>query len=190
MPTYREIHIVRIASDPPALFCSSVIPRDIPADDVIGPEPQTALGAGNLVNIPDFQQLINGVSESVEITVSSVSAQTLIFAIEESPSIYNARVDIGVMPCDSLWQQSGPVVWEFNGRAKTVSVVRGAADSQRIPTRALTLTIEHGDTVRSRAPTAFFTDADQHRRSPTDDIFSHVAGINAGTSRRFAPADA
>jgi hypothetical protein len=37
------------------------------------------------------------------------------------------------------------------------------------------------------APMAFFTDADQKKRSSTDTIFDHVAAINAGTSRRFGP---
>lgn len=54
--------------------------------------------------------------------------------------------------------------------------------------RTLTLKLASGDTTRSRAPLAFFTDADQRRDFPDDAVFSHVAGINAGTSRRWGPS--
>lgn len=53
--------------------------------------------------------------------------------------------------------------------------------------RVLTLSIATEDTDRNRSPQAYWTDADQRRKSPTDAIFSHVAQIYQGVLRRFGP---
>ena len=156
----------------------------VPADIVV-PEPSIALGGGDLLNIPDLEQLINGVAQRVEFMLSGVSVRTVAFATEEAPGVPGARVDIGRMDFGPDWQQIAPVEWEFSGEARKLSVDSQGSDGGR--TRTLTLTVAAGDTLRSRAPVAFFTDADQRRRSPTDSFFSHVAGINQGTSRRWGP---
>jgi hypothetical protein len=102
--------------------------------------------------------------------------------------VKGARVDIGTVQFDQDWQILA-VEWEnvFEARSLTVSRPQRSGDSI---IRTITLTIVQGATTRSRAKLAFFTDADQRRRSSDDAIFSHVAGINGGTSRRFGPSDA
>jgi hypothetical protein len=64
----------------------------------------------------------------------------------------------------------------------------GSQASGKGRTRTVSLSVGTDETGRSRAPIALFTDADQRRRSPTDAFFDHVAGITAGTSRRFGPS--
>lgn len=187
MAFYRESIVVRIASDPPALLWSGIGPLLIPADIVV-PEDAIALGGGELVSVPDFQQLMNGTAERLEFTLSGVSDETVRFALDDAPSVRGARVDIGRTDFDDAWQLIG-VEWEATFEARSLSISRPASDGASI-TRSISLTIVAGDSTRARAPNAFFTDADQRRRSPTDAIFSHVAGINAGTSRRFGPSDA
>lgn len=187
MPIYQESIIVRIASDPPALLWSGVGPLLIPADIVV-PEDAIALGGGELVSVPDFQQLMNGTAERLEFTLSGVGEETVRLALEDAPSVRGARVDIGRADFDADWQLTN-VEWEAVFEARSLSVSRPLSQDGYV-TRSISLTIVAGDSIRSRAPNAYFTDADQRRRSPTDAIFSHVAGINAGTSRRFGPSDA
>lgn len=186
MGLYREAYIFRIATDPPALFWSGFGDLIVPADTVIGETDDIALGAGQLVNIPDLTQLINGTAERIEFTLSGVTEETIGFAQEEAPDVAGARVDIGRMDLDESYQQIGEVEWEWTGEARRLGVSSEASGEGRM--RSITLTVSAGDTRRSRAPLAFFTDADQRRRSPDDDVFSHVALINAGTSRRWGPA--
>lgn len=186
MALYREAYIVRIASDPVALLWSGHGDLLVPADHVIGAEDAIALGAGELVNIPDFQLLINGLAERLDFTLSGVSEETIRLALEDAPSVAGARVDIGRMDMGPDWQQIAPVEWEATFEARSLTVASNGSGEDRV--RSLKLTVAAGDTTRSRAPLAFFTDADQRRRSPDDAIFDHVAGINAGTSRRFGPA--
>ena len=186
MGLYRESFIFRIATDPPALFWTGEGDLEVPADAVVGVDPVIVQGGADLINIPDLTQLINGLAERVEFVVSGVSEQTIEFAQDEADQVPGARVDIGRIDFDEDYQQAGDVEWEWSGEARKLAV--SSEVSQEGRTRSITLTVSAGDTTRSRSPLAFFTDADQRRRSADDDVFSHVALINSGTSRRWGPA--
>lgn len=188
MGSYRQSTIVRIDCGPPALLWSGIGMLAVPADQVI-PAPALALGGGELVSVPDFQQLVGGTAERLDFVVSGVDQETVRLALEDAPSVRGARVDVGTAHFHDDWQLDH-IEWENVFEARSLSVSRPQSDGSGQVVRSITLTIVHGSTRRSRANIAFFTDADQRRRSPTDAIFSHVAGINAGTSRRFGPSDA
>jgi hypothetical protein len=179
----RESFLLRIAADPPARVWSGNGDLVIPAD-TIEASAATYLGGGELLSAPDFQQLIGGTAERLDITVSGVTAETLRLAREDADSIKGAAVHLGTIRFDDDWQQ-GAVVWEDGFRVDTLSVNSQSGDESR--SRTITLSIGTDDTGRSRAPIAFFTDADQRRRSPTDAFCDQVAGISSGTSRRFGP---
>jgi hypothetical protein len=181
---YRESFVVYVACDPPALFWTGQGRLPLSADAVL-PEDMIAVGAGRLINIPDFQQLINGTAERLTFGFSGVSDETLRLAFEEAPSVKGALVWLGRIDFGEDWQPLGPVEWEALFQAREMSISRqnqtGTAE------QGITITLASGDTARSRAPNNFFTDADQRRKYPTDAIFSHVAGISQGTSRRWGP---
>jgi hypothetical protein len=182
----RESFLLRINSSPVARVWSGVGNLTIPADSVEA-SPATYHGGGAMLNAPDFQQLINGVAERIEFQVSGVTAEMLALAIEDAPSVKGATVNLGRVEFDDNWQQVGSVEWEAVFRADTLSV--SSQESEEGRTRTITLSVGTDDTDRSHAPLAFFTDADQRKRSSTDAIFDHVAAINAGTSRRFGPKE-
>ena len=152
--------------------------KSLPADVLVK-------GRGSLVNLPDLEQLINGVAQRLEIAVSGVSDEVLRYATEDALSVPGAAVHIGRISFDANLQQN-PVVWEWRGVGQNLSI--DGDDNGDGRTRSILLNVASGATTRSRAPLAFFTDSDQKRSlSPTDDIFSHVGAINAGTSRRWGP---
>jgi len=179
----RESILIRIASDPPARVWSGVGDLIIPADAVEA-APAVYSGAGEMLNAPDFQQLINGTAERIEINVSGVGQETVRLAIEEAASVKGAKIHIGTARFDDDWQLID-VDWETVLRADKLSISGQTSEDGR--TRSIGLSAGTEDTDRSRAPVAFWTDADQKRRSPTDKFFSHVAGISSGTTRRFGP---
>lgn len=185
MAAYRESFIFRIETDEPAMFWTGHGDLLLPADGVL-PAPEIALGGGTLLNIPDLEQLINGAAQRLEITVSGVRPETLAFAQEEAPQVPGAAVWIGRIQFDESWQQAGAVEWEWNGEGRGLFV--SGEDSSEGRSRTIMLRVSAGDTTRSRAAFAFFTDADQRRDFPTDAFFSHVGQINAGTTRRWGPA--
>jgi hypothetical protein len=182
MAEVRESYLLRIASDPPARIWSGFGNLEIPMD-IVEPARATYLGAGQLLSATDFQYLINGVAERIEFEVSGVSDETVRLALEDAPSVRNAAVHMGRIDFDEHWQQMGPVEWEAVFRADSLTIESQGGNGSRA--RVIRLSVGSADTGRSYAPMAFFTDADQRRRSPTDLVFSHVAGITSGATRRF-----
>jgi hypothetical protein len=182
MAEVRESYLLRIASDPPARVWSGFGNLEIPAD-IVEPEPATYLGFGQMLSAVDFQYLINGVAERLEFSVSGVDTEMVRLAQEDAYSTKNAAVHLGRIDFDENWQQVGDVEWEAVFRADSITVESQGDGGKRV--RIIKLSVGTDDTGRSYAPMAFFTDADQRRRSPTDLAFVHVAGINGGTTRRF-----
>jgi len=176
---------IRIDALPVARLWSGVGDLIVPADIV---EAQSAvyLGAGALLNAPDFQQLINGTAERLEVQVSGVTAEALDIALREGPSVRGAKVHFVRFDFDDNWQLID-VEYEAVFRADKLTI-ESQDEEGGGRTRRLTLSIGTEDTNRSRAPLAYFTHQDQQRRSATDRIFDHVAGITTGTTRRFGPS--
>ena len=156
----------------------------VPAD-AIETDPVVYLGAGELISAPDFQQLLNGTAERLSLGVSGVTPATVSFAREEAAAIKGAQVQLVRFAFDDAWQLAS-VEYEATFRADSLATANQPTDTGR--TRSITLSIGTENTDRSLAPVAFWTAADQHRRSPTDQFFDHVAGITSGTSRRFGPS--
>jgi hypothetical protein len=183
MAGYRESYIFRIETDDPATFWSGDGNLLLPADDVL-PADTLVPGAGQLVSIPDLEALINGKAQRLDVTLSGVSADTVALAADEAPQVPGAPVWIGRVRFDAAWQIAS-VEWEWSGEGRKLSVSSQDGDGGR--SRSLILSVAAGDTRRRRAPVAYFTAADQQREFPTDTFFSHVAGISAGSTRRWGP---
>lgn len=183
MPSFRESFIFRIETDEPAMFWTGHGALLLPADAVL-PEPALALGAGNLINLFDLEQLMGGTAQRSEIILSGVSEETVSLATEEAAQVPGARVFIGRVQFDPEWQQE-VVEWEWEGEGVNLAISTESTGTGRV--RTLALRIRAGETTRSRRALAFFTAADQQYDFPDDTAFSHVAGLNGGTSRRWGP---
>ena len=182
MPELREVFLVRIEAPNPVYVWSGVGDLDVPGD-ALAPA-ATYSGMGELIDIPAVKQLINGTADRYPFGVSGVSPAIQALATSEADEVNGAVVRIGSLPLDRMNQIAGPVDWEFEGVADVVSI-DNASDESGARVRSVSLSVAAGDTGRSRAELASFTDADQRQRSPDDAIFSHVAGIAAGNTRRF-----
>lgn len=183
MAEVRESYLVKIDTPTPARIWSGIGDLVIPAD-AVETAPAKYLGAGELLNVADFQQLMNGFAERLDFVVSGVDADMVAMAREEAPDVDNAMVYLGRVDFDAGWQIIG-VEWEAVFRANTLTIDNQSSAGQRV--RTITLSIGNGDTDRSYSPISFFTDADQRLRSPTDDIFKNVGNINQGVTRTFGP---
>lgn len=179
----RESFAIRIETDPVARVWSGHGDLVIPAD-IVESEPATYLGAGDLLNAPDFDQGINYTAERIDIQLSGVSSNMVRLALEDAATVRNARVHFMTIRFDEDWQIV-EVEYEAVFRADKITVSSQDNDGER--NRTITLSIGTEDTNRSRAPMSYFTDQDQRRRSPTDSIFTNVSGINQGTTRSFGP---
>lgn len=184
MPSYRESYVFYIKTPDPAVFWSGHGPLLLPSDDVV-PSPVLIAGAGELVDIPALEQLINGKAQRLEVTLSGVNDTTVALAVDEATTVPGSEVWIGRIEFDANWQIAA-VEWEWTGEARGLSIGSQSNGGNRV--RTLTLSVVAGDPSRRRPALAYFTDADQRYDFPDDDAFSNVAGINAGTTRRFGPS--
>jgi hypothetical protein len=179
----RESFAIRIDTDDVFRLWSGFGDVLVPAD-IVEMEPAVYLGAGDLLNAPDFEQGINYTAERLDLQLSGASTRMVALALEEAGSIRNAKVHFATMRFDEDWQLV-EVEYEAVFRADKITVESQDGDGGR--TRSITLSIGSEDTNRSRAPMSYYTDQDQRRRSPDDAIFSQVAGITQGTTRLFGP---
>lgn len=180
----RESFGIRIDSDPVARLWTGFGDLIIPAD-IVESEPAIYLGGGELLSVPEFEMPINGSAERIDLRLSGVSSTVMALAMQEAPSVKGAKVHFVRFYFDDAWQLTD-VEYDAVFRADKLSFTSEDGDAGR--TRTMTLSIATEDTNRNRAPQAYFTDQDQRKRSPTDAIFSHVAGITQGVMRRFGTA--
>lgn len=184
MASYRRSVLFRLATDEPVRLWSGFGDLPIPAH-AIEPSGATYVGAGLLLDVPSIKQLINGISDRVDFTVSGVSPETVRLALEDQPDVKGAVARIGFVNFDERWQVQGVPTWEWQGVADVLTTSREPSDLGG--QRSITLSVAAADADRINPKLAWWTDADQRKRSPTDSFFSHVAGINAGTTRRWGP---
>lgn len=183
MATYRRSIVWRLASDPPCYLWSGFGDLDLIGD--LDPSGARYRGAGALIDIPSLKSLINGIADRLDFRVSGVSAHVLRLALDDRDTVAGASLHIGYVLFDRAYQLLTGPVWEWQGEADILTV--DSQDSDQGRERTITLSVRANDTSRSNPRLAWFTDADQRRRSPTDAAFNHVAGINLGTTRRFGP---
>lgn len=182
-----RVVLVRFATDPVARICSGVNPVRIPADDVETEDDAYYYGGGALVDMPVLEQLINGAASRIDITVSGVSGKTLALFTGDADDLQGCDVSIGIAYQDEHFQIES-VEWLLKLRADTPSIDDKPSQDGR--TRSIGLSLGTDFTDRSSSTIAYFTDADQQKRSPGDKICDHVASYNQGTSRPWGPSDA
>lgn len=185
MTIYRRSYVFRLAVDPVLYIWTGHGPLDTPGDS-IDPAGATWLGGAHLLDIPSLRLLIGGAADRIDVRVNGVDTETLRLAQEDRAEVRDASVMIGHVTFGDDWQVAGPVAWEWRGTADVMTIT-GRDTGSGARERSITLSIRAGDTRRSNPRPAFFTHADQRRRSADDDIFDHVAQITAGVTRRFGP---
>ena len=124
-------------------------------------------GIGMVGDIPPLSRLVNGLGERLEFRMDGANADVLALADEEAADVRGALVYVGIVFFDALWA-AGPVEWLWEGTADVPAVDRSAGQ------RGISLSVASGFTDRTRPQLAFYTPADQKRRSPTDTFCDRV----------------
>lgn len=156
--------LVRFGTATPVRAWAGVGDLAIPVDDVelAG---ATYSGIGILGEVPALRQLVGGVAERLDFTLTVPSGDVFALADSDSTSVKNAPVDVGVIFFDQNWQQSD-VAWLWNGTADVPSVSRSGSGLD--VTRSISISVASAFTDRTRPQLTYYTDADQRRRSATD----------------------
>lgn len=185
MALYRRSYIFRLGSDPVCRLWTGIGDLVTPSDDIDAPG-ATWAGAGALLSIPALKALINGVAERVRFSLSGVSSETIRLAVEDRDTVNGAELRLGWVEFDTDWQLVDGIHWDWLGIADVIAIENAQSDEGR--QRTISLSVASADTLRSNPNLAYFTDADQRKRSPDDAFCNQVANITLGLARRFGPS--
>ncbi len=151
--------------------------------DLIDTQGGVYSGVGELIDLPVLQQLINGLAERIEFTLSGVRAETLALIGSEAESVRDAPAHVWMRPLGGDLQPLGPPIWVWEGKADVLRVKRSG--QLAAATRSVTVSVGSIFTGRRRPGFRNFTGPDQRRRS-ADDAHCDRAGLyNAGTTRKW-----
>lgn len=177
----RYSMLLRIGMDPPLRLWAGVGDLVI-APDTVETDGGTFQGVGMLGNVPPLRQLVGGTAERLDFSLQVPDGPAFALADEEAAAVRSSPVDVAVIFFDENWQQMAPQ-WLWNGTADTVSVTR-TADGTKV-TRSIKISAGSAFTDRTRPQHSYFTNADQKRRSPTDDFCLRVDLYSRGSTIKW-----
>lgn len=172
-PRWSLFFLLEAASGPVRAWLG-VGDYELPADDV-DITGGTYLGIGLVGDIPALSQLVGGLAERVEFSLSGADDRTLGLADDEADEVKNAPVHVGIVFFDKDWQPADDIAWLWDGVADSPAVIRDTSEDGEI-TRRVTLSVGSAFVDRTRPQLGFYTPADQKRRSPTDTFCDRVPG--------------
>lgn len=138
--------------------------------NVLDPSGATYVGFGEIRDLPEFSQMINGAAERVDFTLSGVSGDVMqIAANNDADSVKGKRVSIGMGIFGAGWQLLGAPHWLANYRADFLSIDQPPVTDPASPiVRTITLSCGTLLTSRRRPSYSYFSDQDQQARFPGD----------------------
>lgn len=171
----RPAILLRVATDPVIRLWLSVGEIALGAPDGIeGTDGAIYQGFGQLLDMPPLAQLLNGLAERVDFSISAaeISGEMAALASSEAADIRDAIVNVGFLVMDLGWQILSPTLWLWEGVADSLVVER---DGTTTPvTRTLKLSAGNVMTGRRRPQSSYWTDPDQRMRSADDAFFDQI----------------
>ncbi|MGJ4888962.1 hypothetical protein ACQR1Y_12250 [Bradyrhizobium sp. HKCCYLRH3099] len=142
-------------------------------------------GFGELTNLPALTQLVNGIADRLDFTLSgsSVSAKVLATAAGEGDEVKGAQVDVGLGFFDERWQFVG-LIWLYRGEADLLTTSLDAAPGGNV-TRAIKLSVGSAMTGRRRTRQSVYSDFDQQSRSPGDRFCERIRRYSEGVAKEW-----
>lgn len=147
-----------------------------PGINVYDPDGAIYRGFGELLNVPAFNQLLNGAAERVEFQLSGVSGDVLAIASgSDVEQVKGKRTAVGFALMDSNWALLGEVHWFAYYVADFLAMEQQPADESSPIVRTITLSCGTRFTGRRRPALSYFSNQDQQRRF-TSDLFCSLVG--------------
>lgn len=174
----------RLATAPVVRLWAGVGPTVLPDDLVETTDQAEYRGTGELLDLPEISQLINGVAERVNfsITGTAVTGEVAAIASTEAADVRAAVVNIGFCALDEDAQQLSDVAWLWEGEADSLIVDR-SPDGETGIARKVSLSVGSVMTGRRRPSPSYFTDPDQRSRSADDRFCDTVKRYEPGTTK-------
>jgi hypothetical protein len=157
--------------------------NDIPHHfDALETEDSTYYGGGRLQTIPDFDVIINGAAERINVTMEGVSADAAAQIDLANPQVHGKRVFVGMAAFNQHWEKDTDIFALSHWISDFYSVSGSIAVGSEPQTRTLALSCSSGEMGRSRPRRATYTDPQQKFRYPDDDYCRNVTRYDRGFS--------
>lgn len=158
-----------------------------PGVNVLDETGRTYTGFGEITNVPEFNQMINGAAQRVEFTLSGVSGDVLDIASgNDAEDIKGKPVAVGFGVFSAEWELLGTVKWFANYTADFLSVRQSETNDFETPImRVVTLSCGSQMTGRRRPGRSYFTHVDQVARHPGDNFCYFVPRYAHGFSKAW-----
>lgn len=185
--TARRVGVFfRVDSVPPIRLWAGSGERRLPLDVVENDPGNLYSGAGELVGFPSLNQLINGVAQRVDFTLSgtAVTAEAVSMADGEADDIDGVTVHVGLRRYDENDMGVGPVRWIWEGTADTVSLAAQGGEGAE-QSRTIGLGVGTTFTFRKRPRAVLWTRKDQRRRSSDDAMCDRVNRYSAESTKAW-----
>lgn len=136
----------------------------------------TYQGFGEMQNVPEFNQMINGAAQRVEFSLSGVSGDVLAIASgDDADDVKGKAVAVGLGIFSPSWALLGSIKWFANYTADYLAVEQVATDDPLQPiVRTVKLSCGSLMTGRRRPSFSYLSPQDQEDRSPGDLFCSYV----------------
>lgn len=175
----------RLETDPVVRIWLGFGPID-PGANLFDAEGAEYKGFGELSEIPDFNQLLNGAAERVEFTLSGVSGDVLAIASgNDAQQVKGKRTSVGFALMDANWQLLGSVHWCALYIADFLSISQQPSAVGEDPSRVISLSCGSRFTGRRRPSFSYFSDEDQVARHPGDRFCSLVSLYAHGFNKQW-----
>lgn len=140
-------------------------------------------GLGELNGLPVLSQLINGVCERVEFSISGVSAEALRLADEDADEVRGASVHVGLSGLDRDFQPLTAPMWLWEGEADTPRFSWDTSSDPQV--RTISLSVGSAMMGRRRPRYRNFTGVEQRRISADDAFCDRVPVYSRGSTRKW-----
>lgn len=141
--------------------------------NVFDPSGAEYVGFGELKDIPEMTQLVNGTAERVDFTISGVSGSVLSIASgDDATAVKGKPVTVGFALLDSNYAMIGAVHWLAYYIADYLGGEQSPASASEQIVRTISLSCGTRMTGRRRPSYAYYSDADQQARFPGDKFCS------------------
>jgi hypothetical protein len=141
------------------------------------------LGLGTVLDLPAFQQLVNGTADRLTIGLSGVDQRVGQMATVEADEVKNTVLRIGVGLFDADWQTIGAPRWLRRFVVDYLSVARGHVGERA--TWTVSLSARSFLTGRRRPGLGYWSDHDQQQRSPGDRFCERTSAYSADVQKAW-----
>lgn len=174
-PSMRMGIFWRLDTDPPAHLWMG--PYDVKAGiQSVDPDGTVYMGAGRLMDIPDLEQLVNGVADRVEFHLSGAQQDVFQQLLTNMPVIKGKKCVVGVAPMSDRYQILTKIIPIWTGIADFwVAGEKPTSGIEKNTVRTVSVSVGSGSTNRSRNKVLTWTDAEHRISHPNDGFFSRVA---------------